>query len=322
MSLDWWRGERVCMLVVVKRVLVGVGLIVTGCSDEPYDCEALEGSTQVGRRPAWSWSGGVLMAGDQVPVVRMEAIERTPEELAYRAAVLGCALGLKEVPGSIRSWVEDETGEEPFVVDGIEIRLGDRDRVVASKRGSPTTVDIVPDEVGFSVARDVAQELREHGLFADDGFWIPGSLDELPPLDEPRSEAWFAFHPRVGDWRYIASPYLLRIKVALDADGSPFSVSLLDRHLDEDSSMTLERSQAEAVQLLRETLPTDDWGEQAVPEREVTVYSGGRTHAALSQIMTYRDRAGDRRISIVGFEGDFVTESSAEVWTETLYGWW
>jgi hypothetical protein len=313
------------MQAVVKRVLVGVALIVVGCSEEPYDCEALDGGAgEVGRRPGWSWSGGALMAGDQVPNVRVETIERDPDELAFRAAVLGCALGLQEVPGSIRSWVvEDDPDRNPFVVDGISIRLiRKEERLVASKRGSPTTVDVVPDEVGFPVARDLAVSLREHGLFADDGFWIPGSLDELPPLDHPRSESSFSFAPYVGDWRFLGSPYLLRVNVALDADGSPFSVSLLDRHLDQASMLTLARSREEAVQLLRETLPTDSFGEQPVPEREMTVYMGDESLAELRQLMTYRNKAGDHKIAGVGFDGDVVLEGGGDRWAAYLYGWW
>jgi hypothetical protein len=96
-----------------------------------------------------------------------------PESLAYRAAVLGCLLGLDEVPGSIRTWAEKTEGRAPpqlvepppdpwgtFEVDGVEIFIpklsADEERgwgLIARRDRPGATLDVLPDEVGFPIAR-------------------------------------------------------------------------------------------------------------------------------------------------------------------------
>ena len=250
---------------------------------------AFDETVVLGRRPAQLGEDrSPLLAGDEVQTYRVTPMQReSDEELAYRAAVLGCMLGLDEIPGSIRTWAEETEGWtspyviggrvegpwERFEVEGVELYLlpprfeEGRGVLIGRRNHDVATLDVLPDDVGFPIALELMQTLRARGLVGDDSFSVPPSYEERVPLLPWRSAARFEFHPRLGGFRLT---YGGSVAIALGDDGSPVYVAMSDSHIDEASVSTLHRDELEATELVRQAVPED-----GVIDREETMHSQG-----------------------------------------------
>jgi hypothetical protein len=291
----------------MREAWFGALLILAGCGgreETPFVCDdlAFDETVVLGRRPA---QPGVdrspLVAGDEVQTYRVTPMQReSDEELAYRAAVLGCMLGLDEIPGSIRTWAEKTEGwTSPYVIggrvegpwerfeaDGVELYLlpprseEGRGVLIGRRDEDVATLDALPDDVGFPIALGLMQTLRARGLVGDDSFSVPPSYEERLPLLPSRAEARFEFHPRLGGFRLT---YGGSVAISLGNDGSPVYVAMSDSHIDEASVLTLHRDELEAADLVRQAVPED-----GVIDREETMHSNGSAGADVVRWLLYR----------------------------------
>lgn len=324
------------------EVSFGALLMLVGCGrdEDPFVCDdlAFDETIVLGRRPAQSREDrSPLVAGDTVQTYRVTQMEReSDDELAYRAVVLGCMLGLEEVPGSIRTWAEETEGWvsqfalgdapegqwERFQVEGVELYLSrppfreeGRGMLIGRRDAEVATLDELPDEVGFPIVLELMQRLRDRGLVGDDSFSVPPSYEERLPLLPSRAEARFVFFPRFGGFRLT---YGASVAISLAADGSPTLVSMSDTHIDEASVLTLRRDELEAADLVRQAVPDD-----GVIDREETMHSEGSSGPDVVRWLLYRkpNDAHDLLSLSLTEESDFPHRAVGESAYDTS-AWW
>jgi hypothetical protein len=232
----------------------------------------------------------VLRAGESVPALQLASLDIDEEALAYRAAVLGCAFGLEEVPGSIHSWAADDPSE-PFDVGDVSIHVwswppGDLNgSLIASRAGAPATLEEVPDEIGFPVAKRTVDWLVEHGVVDALGYYVPESYLDAP-VWPGREQALFTFHPRVDGLRMVLGPSL---NVSLAADGEPLRVGIWDRHIDDAGEWTLFSGEPEATQLVYEVIERQAGHSHWTTEYDGTLYMSGEGTRGPSRFVLYED---------------------------------
>jgi hypothetical protein len=324
----------------MKRILLSTGIVLGGCGEDhgpPFVCDALEREVPIerGRRPSPMELRRPLQAGDRVPTyVRTPMDREPPESLAYRAAVLGCLLGLDEVPGSIRTWAEKTEGKAPpqlvepptdpwgiFEVDGVEIYIpklsADEERgwgLIARRDRPVATLDVLPDEVGFPIARELFDQMVAYEVANAGNVRVPPSYAERPPLSPLREEAGFLFGPHFHGFRLA---FLGTAGIRLGADGSPVFLTTGDYHIDEGEPLTIRRGEVEAANASREDIP-----DTAVIERDEPVYFGADQD--LLHWLIYTPRPGAiRHVRFLSLttEGAEVEENRAPSGWDTS-SWW
>jgi hypothetical protein len=325
----------------MRRIFVGAGIVLGACGGgdgPPYVCDALEREEglEVGRRPDPGEDRSPLAAGDQVRTYEVTAIGReSSESLAYRAAVLGCLLGLEKVPGSIRTWAERTEGRavqrplgyvpdrwETFEVDGVELYVlrlsaGDETRggLYGRRDGETATLDILPDDVGFPIVQGIMEKMEDHGLIGADSLSIPPSFEERPSLSPARTKAGFWFHPRFNGVRL---PEAGGVHISLAADGTPHAISVGDTHIDEGGLSTLFVGEIEAAALVLEAVP-----ETGLVDRNETLYKPGQAGLDLVRWLYHRkpdDTHDIVTLSLTAEDGQVHTLRGAH--TVDTTSWW
>jgi hypothetical protein len=292
----------------MRRTWLSTGIVLAACAGEdhgpPFVCDALEQEVpiELGRRPSTEPLPRPLQAGDEVQTYAATPIEPEPRaSLAYRAAVLGCMLGLEEVPGSVRTWAENTNGwtlphplrdpeDDPwrtFEVEDVTLyvappKSSDEERfgaLVGRRDVEIASLEVLPDEIGFGHVQDAIARLEAHGLLAPGSFSIPASFEERPPLSPARTRASFRFFPR---FHGIRQPFdYAKVAISLADDGTPVSLTIEDVHFDAAEVVTLAVGETEASMMVHETAP-----EGGFVERDETLAS---TDYGLSRHLVYRN---------------------------------
>jgi hypothetical protein len=348
----FFEGFRVVVGFAMRRISLCAVIVmaVLGCGEDhgpPFVCDALERDVEIehGRRPNLDALSRPFRAGDSFPTLESTSIgPETAESLAYRAAVLGCVMGLEEIPGSIRTWAANTKGRvmtapnpfapdepsdpwETFEVDGVTFvvtKSADdtekRGGLSARREGGAARLDQLPDAVGFPIVQDVVERLIDAGVLASDSISIPASYAERPPLSPARETSTFSFVPRLQGARVM---FMGGVSVSLAADGSVRSIATVDAHVDahvdESELVTLRRGELEAALATREDVP--EWN---VVERDELVYWKEYIDGGVGHLLIHAPREGGQRLvrtlSLTSEDATVVEASTSGGWDTS--DWW